>query len=337
MMDVSTLGKIDIQGPDAALFLDRIYTNAFSTLKVGHSRYGLMCKADGMVLDDGTTTRLADDRFFMTTTTGGAAAVLDWLEEWSQTEWPELEVRFTSVTDQWAATAIVGPRSRELLARLAPDLDVSAEAFPFLAVREATVAGLAARVFRISFSGELAYEVNVPSWYGRTLWDRIHAAGRDLGITPYGTEAMHVLRAEKGYVIVGQETDGTVTPLDLGLDWMVSKRKWFIGKRSLQRPAMLAPDRRQLVGLLPEDPEELLPEGAALPAKANGIGAAGTAGHVTSSYRSAALGRTFAMALLAGGRAKIGGTAVVDLGGREVRAAITQPVFYDPENLRRDG
>jgi sarcosine oxidase subunit alpha len=337
MMDVSTLGKIDIQGSDAAIFLDRIYTNAFSTLKVAHSRYGLMCRADGMVLDDGTTTRLADERFFMTTTTGGAAAVLDWLEEWSQTEWPELDVRFTSVTDQWAATAIVGPRSRELLGRLAPDLDASAAAFPFMTVRDATVAGLQARVFRISFSGELAYEVNVPSWYGRALWDAVHDAGQDLGITPYGTEAMHVLRAEKGYVIVGQETDGTVTPLDLGLDWMISKKKWFIGRRSLARPAMVAPDRRQLVGLLPENPDQLLPEGAALPARANEIADAGTAGHVTSSYRSAALGRTFAMGLLAGGRGRIGSTAVVAVDGRDVRATVTAPTFYDPENLRRDG
>jgi sarcosine oxidase subunit alpha len=337
MMDVSTLGKIDVQGRDAALFLDRMYTNAFSTLKVGQGRYGLMCKADGMVLDDGTTTRLSENRFFMTTTTGGAAAVLDWLEEWAQTEWPELDVRLASVTDQWAATAIVGPRSREVLARLAPDLDASAAAFPFLAMREATVGGVPARVFRISFSGELAFEINVPSWYGRALWDAVAAAGSDLGITPYGTEAMHVLRAEKGYVIVGQETDGTVTPLDLGLNWMVSKRKWFIGARSLRRPAMLAPDRRQLVGLLPLDRDLLLPEGAALPAKANGAGSAGTAGHVTSSYHSGALGRTFALALLAGGRARIGGEAVVAVDGHEVRAQVTAPVFYDPENLRRDG
>jgi len=337
IVDVSTLGKIDVQGADAGAFLDRVYTNAFSNLKIGYSRYGLMCRIDGMVLDDGTTTRLAADRFYMTTTTGGAAGVMDWLEEWSQTEWPEMDVRLTSVTDQWAATAIVGPKSREVLARLAPDLDVSAPAFPFMTLREATVAGIPARVFRISFSGELAYEVNVPTWYGRALWDAIHAAGQDLGVTPYGTEAMHVLRAEKGYVIVGQETDGTVTPLDLGLDWMISKKKWFIGRRSLQRPAMLAPDRRQLVGLLPEDPDELLPEGASLPARANGVATAGTAGHVTSSYRSTALGRTFALALLAGGRSRIGGTAVVDLDGREVRCAVTSPVVYDPENLRRDG
>jgi sarcosine oxidase subunit alpha len=337
MMDVSTLGKIDVQGSDAALFLDRIYTNAFSTLKDGSARYGLMCKADGMVLDDGTTTRLADDRFYMTTTTGGAAGVLDWLEEWSQTEWPELDVRFASVTDQWAAVAIAGPKSRDVLAALAPDLDVSAEAFPFMALRETTVGGVNARVFRISFSGELAYEVNVPSWYGRALWDAIAVAGATHGITPYGTEAMHVLRAEKGYVIVGQETDGTVTPFDLGLDWMVSKRKWFIGARSLRRPAMLEPERRQLVGLLPVDGDTLLPEGAALPAKANAAGPTGTAGHVTSSYRSAALGRTFALALLANGKARVGEEAIVDVDGESLRATITPPVFYDPENQRRDG
>jgi sarcosine oxidase subunit alpha len=179
--------------------------------------------------------------------------------------------------------------------------------------------------------------VNVPSWYGRALWDAIHEAGQDLRITPYGTEAMHVLRAEKGYVIVGQETDGTVTPLDLGLDWMISKKKWFIGRRSLVRPAMVAPDRRQLVGLLPDDPDELLPEGAPLPARANNVADGGTAGHVTSSYRSAALGRTFAMGLLAGGRARIGSTAIVAADGRDIRATVTAPVFYDPENLRRDG
>ncbi len=337
IMDVSTLGKIDVQGRDAAVFLDRIYTNTFSTLRVGASRYGLMCRADGMVLDDGTTTRLADDHFFMTTTTGNAGPVLEWLEEWSQTEWPGLEVRFTSVTDHWSATAIVGPRSRELLARLVPDLELDAAAFPWMTFREATVGGMPARIFRISFSGELAYEVNVPSWHGRALWDAIAAAGRDLGVTPYGTEAMHVLRAEKGYFIVGQETDGTVTPLDLGLDWMVSRKKWFVGRRSLERPAMLEPDRRQLVGLLPDDPDELLPEGAPVPARQLGIAAFGTAGHVTSSYRSAALGRTFAMALLAGGRARHGSTVIVDVDGREVAARVVEPVFYDPKNERRDG
>ena len=337
IMDVSTLGKIDVQGPDAGAFLDRMYTNTFSNLKVGASRYGLMCHPDGMVFDDGTTTRLAEDRFYMTTTTGNAAAVLDWLEEWSQTEWPEMQVRFTSVTDQWAATAIVGPRSRELLGRLAPGLDVGPDAFPWMTVREAVVAGIPARVFRISFSGELAYEVNVPCWYGQALWDAVLGAGGDLGVTPYGTEAMHVLRAEKGYFIAGQDSDATTTPYDLGLDWMVSRKKWFIGRRSLARPAMHDPDRRQLVGFLPEDPDELVPEGTPLPAAPLGIAASGTAGHITSSYRSAALGRTFALGMLAGGHARIGTSVTADVDGRSVQLAVTEPVFWDPENRRRDG
>jgi len=338
LMDVSTLGKIEVRGPDAGIFLDRVYTNQFSTLRIGASRYGLMCHADGMVMDDGTTTCLAEDRFYMTTTTSGAAAVFDWLEEWSQTEWPELRVRFTSVTDEWAAVAIAGPRARALLARLAPDLDLSPEAFPWMTMREGTVAGLAARIFRISFSGELSFEVNVRAWHGRSLWDAAMAAGTDLGVTPYGTEAMHVLRAEKGYVIVGQDSDGTTTPLDLGLDWMVSKKKWFIGRRSLARPAMLAPDRRQLVGLLPVDPMELVPEGSPLlPERRDAGRQPGTAGHVTSSYFSPALGRTFAMGLLAAGRARIGATVEADVDGRLVTLQVVAPVFHDPNNERRDG
>ena len=257
VMDASTLGKIDLQGPDVGVFLDRIYTNRFSNLAVGACRYGLMCRADGMVFDDGVTSRLSDDRWHMTTTTGNAAPVLEWLEEWLQTEWPELRVHATSVTEQWATIAVVGPRSRDVLRALAPDLPVEAADFPFMTVREAVVAGVPARVFRISFSGELAYEINVPTWYGHAMWEAVMAAGEPFGITPYGTEAMHVLRAEKGYPIVGQETDGTVTPIDLGMDWIVSKQKSFIGKRSLARTDTARPDRKQLVALLPEDPPSL--------------------------------------------------------------------------------
>ena len=257
VMDASTLGKIDLQGPDVGVFLDRIYTNRFSNLAVGSCRYGLMCRADGMVFDDGVTSRLSDDRWHMTTTTGNAAPVLEWLEEWLQTEWPELRVHATSVTEQWATIAVVGPRSRDVLRALAPDLPVEAADFPFMTVREAVVAGVPARVFRISFSGELAYEINVPNWYGHAMWEAVMAAGEPFGITPYGTEAMHVLRAEKGYPIVGQETDGTVTPIDLGMDWIVSKQKSFVGKRSLSRSDTARPDRKQLVGLLPDDPSEV--------------------------------------------------------------------------------
>ncbi len=339
VMDASTLGKIDIQGPDAGEFLNRVYTNAFAKLPVGSCRYGIMCKADGMVFDDGVVMRLAEDRFLATTTTGGAAAVLDWLEEWLQTEWPDLRVHCTSVTDHWATVALVGPKSRAVMRKLAPDLDVSAAGFPFMTFRDAVVAGVPARVARISFSGELAYEINVPSWYGLPVWEAVMAAGAEYDITPYGTETMHVLRAEKGYVIVGQDTDGTVTPLDLGMDWIVSKNKEFIGKRSLRRPDTARPDRKQLVGLLPVDPEELLPEGAQL--LAEGVRPdtvpVPMLGHVTSSYRSAALGRTFALALLAGGRGRIGDTVYAPVGDRLIAATVTEPVFYDKEGTRRDG
>ncbi|HWN36204.1 MAG TPA: 2Fe-2S iron-sulfur cluster-binding protein, partial [Pseudonocardia sp.] len=216
MMDASTLGKIDVVGRDAGEFLNRIYTNGFAKLKVGSARYGIMCTADGMVFDDGVTLRLAEDHFYLTTTTGNAAAVLDWLEEWSQTEWPELDVNFTSVTEQWATIAVVGPRSRAVVQSLVPELDCSAEAFGFMTVRHADLAGgVPARIARISFSGELAYEINVSGWHGLAAWEAVYAAGAPHGITPYGTETMHVLRAEKGFPIVGQDTDGTVTPEDL--------------------------------------------------------------------------------------------------------------------------
>ncbi len=340
VMDASTLGKIDIQGPDAGVFLDRVYTNTFSSLKVGSCRYGLMCRVDGMVFDDGVTSRLADDRFHMTTTTGNAAAVLDHLEEWIQTEWPDLRVRATSVTEHWATVAVVGPRARDVVATLAPDLDVTAEGFPFMTWRDAVVAGIAGRVFRISFSGELAYELNVPSWYGRSLWEAVLAAGAPHGITPYGTEAMHVLRAEKGYPIIGQETDGTTTPQDLGMDGLVSKKKDFIGRRSQRRPDSVRPDRKQLVGLLPVDPDALLPEGAQLVALDADLTRVPVPmlGHVTSSYRSAALGRTFALAMIKGGRDRIGERLLAPMvGGGTIEVEVTGSVVFDPENRRRDG
>jgi sarcosine oxidase subunit alpha len=335
-MDASTLGKIDVRGPDAAELLDRLYTNMMSTLKVGSIRYGVMCRADGMVFDDGTVIRLAEDRFLVTTTTGNAAAVLDWMEEWLQTEWPDLRVHCTSVTEQWATVALAGPGSRAVLAGLAPDLAVDNASFPFMTWRDAEVAGIPARVCRISFSGELAYEINVNAWYGLPLWEAIMATG---AVTPYGTETMHVLRAEKGYPIVGQDTDGTVTPADLGMDWVVSKKKAdFVGKRSFARADTSRPDRKHLVGLLPEDPDRLLPEGAhlvefdRLPEPPVPM-----LGHVTSSYRSAALGRTFALALVKSGRDRVGERLHVPLGDALVPVTVTHHVLYDPEGARRDG
>jgi sarcosine oxidase subunit alpha len=338
VMDATTLGKIDVHGPDAVEFLNRLYTGDFSKLRVGMCKYGLLCHADGMVFDDGVSMRLAEDRFLVTTTTGNAAAVLDWFEEWLQTEWPELRVRCTSVTEQWATVAIVGPRSRDVVGALAPGIAVSAEAFPFMGIREGEAAGIPARVCRVSFSGELAYEINVAGRYGLALWEAVMAAGEAYGITPYGTETMHVLRAEKGYVIVGQDTDGTVTPHDLGLSWMVSKVKGdFVGRRSFARPDTARGNRKHLVGVLADDPDERLPEGAQLVLDPDAPVPVPMAGHVTSSYRSAALGRTFALALLERGRERIGETVYAPLGDRTVPVLVTDPVFYDPEGKRRDG
>jgi sarcosine oxidase subunit alpha len=297
-----------------------------------------MCGLDGMVIDDGTAIRLAEDRYVVTTTTGNAAAVLDWFEDWLQTEWPELRVHCTSVTDQWATIAMPGPRSRAVLGRVAPDLDVSNEALPFMAWRDTTVAGVPARVCRISFSGELAYEINVAAWDGLAVWEALMAAGEEEGITPYGTETMHVLRAEKGYPIIGQDTDGTVTPQDLGMDWVVSKKKAdFIGKRSFDRPDTRRADRKHLVGVLPVDPDELLPEGAQLVEPGDTAVPVRMLGHVTSSYRSAALGRTFGLALVKGGRDRLGQTLHAPLAGRTVAVEITDAVLYDKQGNRRDG
>jgi sarcosine oxidase subunit alpha len=337
LMDASTLGKIDVQGPDAAELLNRLYTNAYDTLRVGRCRYGVMCKVDGMVFDDGVVMRLAEDRFLATTTTGNAAAVLDWMEEWVQTEWPELRVHLTSVTEQLATVAVVGPRARDVLAPLAPALDLSAAAFPFMSFQEGAVVGIDARVARISFSGELAFEVSVPGYRGLELWRALWRAGEPHGITAYGTETMHVLRAEKGYVIVGQETDGTVTPIDLGMDWIVSKTKDFVGRRSLRRGDTGRADREQLVALLPDDPSARLAEGAQLVVDPSPSPPVPMVGHVTSSYRSAALGRTFALAMVERGRERHGETLYAPAAGGAVAARVADPVLYDPEGARRDG
>jgi sarcosine oxidase subunit alpha len=340
VMDASTLGKIDIQGPDAAEFLNRVYTNAWKKLAVGRVRYGLMCGEDGMVFDDGTTARIDENRYLMTTTTGGAAHVLDHLEEYLQTEWPELRVRLTSVTEQWATVAIAGPKAHDVIKRVCPDDALAPSDFPFLSWKPATAAGIPARVFRISFTGELQYEINVPWHHGAALWDAVMEAGRAFDITPYGTETMHVLRAEKGFIITGQETDGTQTPMDLGMDWIVSKKKPdFIGRRSLFRSDMTRAGRKELVGLLPDDPSIVLPEGTqivepgatALPPPIRMLG------FVSSSYHSPALGRGFALALVAGGRDRLGDTLEAALPDGPVTVRLHDPVFYDPEGARRDG
>ena len=340
LLDASTLGKIDIKGPDAAEFLNRIYTNGWLKLGIGKCRYGLMCKDDGMVMDDGVTTRLAEDHFHMTTTTGGAAGVLDWLEEWLQTEWPELEVYLTSVTEQWAVATLSGPAAKDILNAAGSDIDLSDEAFSFMSMKQGHISGLPARVFRISFTGELSYEINVPARYGAALWSTLMKAGEPFGITPYGTEAMHVLRGEKGFIIVGQETDGTVTPLDLGMDWIVSKTKPdFIGKRALERASMADPSRKKLVGLLTEDPQQVIPEGAHAVLDPNQPAPMEMLGHVTSSYFSPNLGHSIAMALLKGGHERMGQTVYIPMldGQPPIKARITKTSFYDPEGDRLNG
>jgi sarcosine oxidase subunit alpha len=307
VLDASTLGKIDVRGPDAREFLNRVYTNAWSKLAPGKARYGLMLGEDGMVMDDGVTACLADDHFHMTTTTGGAARVLSKLEDYLQTEWPNLKVYLTSVTEQWAVASLCGPECHRLVTDLCGDLDADPEKFEFMTWRDARVGGIPVRVFRISFTGELSYEINIPAGYGLWLWEQVMEKGARYGITAYGTEAMHLLRAEKGFIIVGQETDGTVTPHDLGLGGMVKKSGDFIGRRSLSRADSVRDDRRQLVGLLTANPNLVLMEGSQVIAtEAESAPPVRMLGHVTSSYFSPNLGRSIAMGLVKGGRNRIG-------------------------------
>jgi len=339
VLDASTLGKIEVTGPDAGMFLDRMYTNRMSNLAVGAIRYGFMLGLDGMVFDDGVAMRLAEDRYLVSTTTGGAAAVLDRFEEWLQCEWIDLRVYCTSVTEQWSVIAVGGPNARKVLTAAGTTVDLDNEAFPFMTFRDGAVAGVPARVCRVSFTGDLSYEVHVSPWHALHVWDAVMTAGAPFGITPYGTEAMHVLRAEKGFVIVGQDTDGTQTPDDLGMSWIVHTGKGdFIGKRSLVRPDTIRMDRKQLVGLLAEDPAFVLPEGTQLLAEAE-IPAppAHMLGWVTSSYWSEVLGRSIALALVERGRERRGATIHAELDGETRAVTVTDPVFFDPEGARRDG
>ena len=336
LLDASTLGKIEIKGPDAAEFLDRMYTNMFSTLKIGKCRYGLMMNELGFLTDDGVTVRLGDDHFLMHTTSGGADRISAWLEEWLQTEWTHYKVFVTNVTENWSQFAIAGPKAREVLQKLDPNFDISHEALPHMSFVEGRLGAYPVRVYRISFSGELSYEVATPSNYGLGLWKDIVAAGAEFGLEPYGTEALHVLRAEKGYIVVGDETDGTTTPIDVGLDGLVSKKKAdFLGKRSLEQAYLKAPNRKQLVGLLTEDPNDVLPDGAYAVRHVKEKPPMEMIGQVTSSYKSPTLGRSIAMALIENGRNRMGETISFPLpGGKVVRAKITDTVFYDKEGAK---
>ncbi len=336
VFDASTLGKIEVVGPDAAEFLNRLYVNTFSKLGVERCRYGVLCREDGFVYDDGVIGRLATDRFHVTTTTGGAARVLHLMEDYRQTEFPELEVWLTSTTEQWGVIAVNGPRARDILRLLVSGIDLDGEAFPHMSLRHGEVAGVPARVFRVSFTGELGFEVNVPSSRTGEVWEAVIAAAREFGAGPYGTETMHVLRAEKGYIIVGQDTDGTVTPEDVGLGWAIGKNKPdFVGRRSLLRPAMRAPARKQLVGLRSADDGTVLEEGAQIVDPAGDP--ARSIGHVTSAYWSANLGRPIALALVRGGRARIGTMLGVATRSRPIPVAVVEPVFLDQDGARLHG
>jgi sarcosine oxidase subunit alpha len=337
LLDASTLGKIEIKGPDAAELLDRVYTNTFSSLKLGRCRYGLMMNEHGFLMDDGVTVRLGEDHFLMHTTSGGADRIGAWLEEWLQTEWPSLKAYVTPVTEQWAQFAVAGPEARKVMEKLGGDVDFSADAFPFMSMREGTLAGFPVRVYRISFSGELSFEVATPADFGRGLWDAIVEAGDAFGLEVYGTEALHVLRAEKGFIVIGDETDGTTTPHDVGLHGLVStKKRDFIGKRSLELPHLKDPNRKQLVGLLTEDPQEVLPDGAYAVAEVKAKPPMTMLGQVTSSYWSPTLERSIAMALIQNGRARMGETLSFPLPDKVVRAKLVEPVFYDKEGKRQN-
>ncbi len=338
LLDASTLGKIQVSGPDAGEFLDRIYTNKFSTLKPGRCRYALMCDENGFLFDDGVVVRLSEDAFLCHTTSGGSDRVHAWMEEWLQTEWFDLRVHTVNVTEQWAQIALAGPKAREIVQSLESDVDFSKDAMKFFDMAEGRLAGAPVRVYRISFSGELTFEIATPSGYGLALWEALMGAGAPHGLAPYGTEALHVLRAEKGFIAIGDETDGTVIPQDLGLDWAVSKKKAdFIGKRGMERSHMTREDRKQLVGVLTEDPNLVLPDGC--PA-VEGLAAkppTASLGHVTSTYWSPTLGRSIAFALVKGGRARLGETLLFNTGGTELaKATLVDPCFYDKEGTRQD-
>ncbi len=332
IFDASTLGKIEVVGPDAAKFMNLMYTNPWSALPVGGCRYGLMCREDGYIYDDGVVGRMAEDRFHVTTTTGGAPRVYRHMEDYLQTEFPHLDVWLTSTTEQWATIAINGPNARKLIEPFVEGIDLSPEAFPHMKLREGKICGVPTRLFRVSFTGELGFEINVPSHYGRALWETLMEAGKQYEICPYGTETMHVLRAEKGFIIVGQDTDGTVTAHDAGMSWAVSKKKKdFVGKRSLARTDLTANGRKHLVGLLTEDPNIVLEEGAQIVTDPNQPIPMDMLGHVTSSYWSEPLGRSIAMAMVRDGFNRMDETLHVPMPNMAHKVKVVKPVFYDPK------
>jgi sarcosine oxidase, subunit alpha len=338
IFDASTLGKIEVVGPDAAKFLELLYTNPWQKLGVGRCRYGIMLREDGFIYDDGVVGRLAEDRFHVTTTTGGAPRVMHHMEDYLQTEFPHLNVWLTSTTEQWAVIAVQGPKAREIIAPLIEGIDLSNEAMPHMSVREGKICGVPTRLFRMSFTGEAGYEINVPADYGKAVWEAVYQQGKPHGLTPYGTETMHVLRAEKGYIIVGQDTDGTVTPHDAGLAWAIGKNKTdYVGIRGLLRRDLVSDGRKQLVGLKTVDPKVVLEEGAQIVANPNQPVPMTMIGHVTSSYWSENCGRSIALALVIDGTKRLGERLYVPMPNGVIEVEVTGTVFFDEKGERLNG
>jgi sarcosine oxidase subunit alpha len=333
--DVTTLGKIDIKGPDAPEFLNRIYTNAWLKLPIGKARYGVMLREDGMVMDDGTTSRISENHFHMTTTTAQAANVLTHLEYYLQVVWPELDVNVLSTTEQFSGVAVAGPKSRELLSKMFPLNDLSNEGLPFMGLIDTKLGDIPARIYRISFSGELAYEINVESDYGLHLWKQIMEAGSEFGVQPYGTEALSTLRIEMGHV-AGPELDGRTIPFDVGLNGMVSQKKDFIGKRSLSKDAFVAEDRQTIVGLVPVDKKSKIPEGSHIVENDKAPAPNPKLGHVSSSCWSVEYNNPFSIAIMKDGKKQIGKTlfAVSPLKDISIPVEVVSSHYVDPNGER---
>ncbi|MFC6585968.1 glycine cleavage T C-terminal barrel domain-containing protein [Sulfitobacter pacificus] len=337
LLDASTLGKLIVKGPDAGKFLDMMYTNMMSTLKPGKCRYGLMCNENGFLIDDGVVARIDEDTWLCHTTTGGAETIHAHMEEWLQTEWWDWQVYVANVTEQYAQVAVVGPNARKALEKLG-GMDVSKEALGFMEWVDGTLGGFNVRVYRISFSGELSYEIAVDASHGRAFWDALMAVGADLGAMPYGTECLHILRAEKGFIMIGDETDGTVIPQDLGLGWAISKKKEdYLGKRAQERSHMTDPNRWKLVGLETVD-GSTLPDGAyAVAEGTNTNGQRNTEGRVTSTYHSPTLGKGIAMGLVLNGPDRMGEVLTFPgTDGKDYKARIVNPVFYDVDGEKQN-
>lgn len=338
LLDASTLGKIIVKGPDAGRFLDMLYTGVMSSLPIGKCRYGLMCNENGFLSDDGVVARIDEETWLCHTTSGGADRIHAHMEDWLQCEWWDWQVYTANVTEQYAQVAVVGPKARALLEKLG-GMDVSQDRLPFMQWADGTLGGFPVRVYRISFSGELSYEIALPSSYGLTFWEACIAAGAEFGVMPYGTEALHIMRAEKGFIMIGDETDGTVIPQDLNMAWAISKKKTdYLGKRGQERSFLADPERWTLVGLETLD-GSVIPDGAYIVAEGvNPNGQRNVQGRVTSTYFSPTLKCGIAMGLLARGSARMGEIVELPvLNGAPIKAKVVDQIFYDKEGAKANG